>query len=109
MFFGLENKRHEKFEELNKSLEQADEKFQRLQRDNLQLMEQRDQARSNVSLFQGALEQKNKEKEQVEAQLTVKESLLSEKDLALAKAIKRAKEAELALKTLNDSLPSMEE
>ena len=73
------------------------------------MMDQRDQARSDVSMFQAALEQKNKEKEQVEAQLSEKESQLSERDLALAKAIKRAEEDELDLKTSNDSLPSLQE
>ena len=34
---------------------------------------------------------------------------MTERDLALAKAIKRAEEAELALKTYNNSLPSLQE
>lgn len=75
----------------------AQAKFEKLQRDNLKMMEQRNQALLDVSTFQNALEQKNKEKEQVEAQL-------AEKDSSLIAAIKRVEEAEIALKLHNDGL-----
>ena len=80
------------------------------------MMDQRDRAISDVSLFQGALEQKHKEKELVEAQLAerdiqlkLKDSLLAEKDRVLADAIKRAEDAEQALKKHADNLPSLQE
>lgn len=76
----------------------AQAKFEKLQRDNLKMMEQRNQALLDVSTFQNALEQKNKEKEQVEAQL-------AEKDSALIAAIKRVDE--IALKLHNDGLPEL--
>jgi len=73
------------------------------------MMEERDRAISDVGLFQGALEQKNKEKEQVEAQLAEHDVQLQQKDKALADAIKRAEEAEKALKKSNDDLPLIQE
>ena len=113
MFFGLENKRNNEIEDYKAF---AEKKHKKLQMDNLKMMEERDRAISDVGLFQGALEQKNKEKELVEAQLAerdtqlkLKDSLLADKDKALADAIKRAKEAESALKKSNDDLPSIQE
>lgn len=50
-----------------------------------------------MSTFQNALEQRNKEKEQVEVQLAI----------VLVAAVRRVEEAELALKTYNDNFPAL--
>lgn len=59
---ALKNKRLDKSEKVENAISQAKEKIKKLQRDNLKLMEQKDQAWSDVGTFQNALEQKNKEK-----------------------------------------------
>lgn len=55
MFYALENKRFNKNQSMESTLDSAKENIHQLEMENLNLIEQCDQAWSDVSLFQKAL------------------------------------------------------
>lgn len=59
MFYALENKRLDKNQTLESTLDTTKEKIHKLEVDNIGLIEQRDQVWSDANLFQKALKEIN--------------------------------------------------